>query len=105
MLDALSCVLDMALLFGHGFDVPLPDEDMLEFHMESQDIEFKVSPTLSAMSLTDPLNSLSYDFFMDRNSSNIDAEDCEFRIGIMISSVATIAISMECTLYDVMGMT
>jgi hypothetical protein len=103
ILECLQIVINFALLYGHAFDIQLPDVDILEFEMSSALPELQASPTMSAMGFLDPLSALSYEFFINRqNQDDEDKDEAELMVNAMLAGVCNICKSMDKTLIDLM---
>ena len=101
ILECLQIILNFTLLYGHAFDMALPDVDVLEFEMATALPEVQASPTMGAMAFLDPLSSLSYEFFINRHSEDEDDKDnIELMLGAMLAGICNICKAMDKTLTD-----
>jgi len=102
ILLSMCDLLDFTLLMAHAFETGVPDAEILEAETNSGIIEIQTNATICAMSLLDAVNALGFNFFVERNSENIDGEIVSSEILGMLAGLCKLCEHLQVDLYDVM---
>jgi hypothetical protein len=102
ILLSMCDLVDFTLLMAHAFETGIPDAEIIAAEIDGAIIDVQTNATICAMSLLDTINALGFDFFVERNSENINEELVATEILNMLAGLCKLCEHLGIDLFDVM---